>query len=416
MECRVVPQLEASVVEILRPAAAPGEALPPAPVDLLAAFAAVPDPRRARGRRFALAPILALAVAAILSNHLSVLAIAQWGGRQRPEVLRELGFPGGKTPHQSTLQRLFRKLDPAALSAALSRYFAAAAPAPQERGSQGVAIDGKAQRGRLAFATTAGGTVHALTAYTHDTATVLAQAEIRSTAEKTEAELTVAPALLARLDWRGRVLTGDALFCQRHLCRQVRRAGGDYLLLVKENQPAPYHDLALLFDPPAAGPPPLPLLDRREAVTLEKGHGRTHDRRHLLATTDLSGYCDWPDLAQVFRLERTWREAGTAKRALHYGITSLPPADADAARLLALKRGHWGIENGLHYVKDTVLGEDRSPIRLGAGPAILATCRDTALSLLRWIGCRQIAARLRDHSQDPTGAVALLRRPTTQNA
>ena len=360
--------------------------------------------------------MLALAVAAILSNHLSVLAIAQWGARQRPELLRELGFPAGKTPHQSTLQRLFRRLDPAALSAALSGYFAAAAPEPQARGGQGVAIDGKAQRGRLAFATTTGGTVHALTAYTHDSATVLAQVEIGSTAEKAEAELTVAPTLIARLAWPGRVLTGDALFCQRHLCRQVLAAGGDYLLLVKEHQPTLYHDLALLFDPPADGPAPLPLLDRREAVTLERGHGRTDDRRHLVASTDLNDYCGWPGLAQVFRLERTWRERGEAKRALHYGITSLPPQHADAARLLALKRGHWGIENGLHYVKDQVLGEDASQVRLGAGPMVLATCRDTALSLLHWSGCRQIAARLRDYGQDPTGAVALLRRPIAQNA
>jgi len=414
MECMVSAPPEATALDALHTVLRPGA--DPAPADLLAAFAAVPDPRRARGRRFALAPVLALAVAAILSNHLSVLAIAQWGARQRPEVLGDLGFRDGTTPHQSTLQRLFRKLDPAALSAVVGRYFAAAAPAPQERGSQGVAIDGKAQRGRLAFAATAGGTVHALTAYAHDTAVVLAQEEICSTAAKIEAELTVAPALVARLDWRGRVLTGDALFCQRHLCRQVVAAGGDYVLLVKENQPTLHHDLALLFDPPAAAPAPLPLLDRREAVTLEKGHGRTHDRRHLIASTDLNTYCDWPALAQVFRLERTWREKGRAKRALHYGITSLPPGSADAARLLALKRGHWGIENGLHYVKDTVLREDASPIRLGAGPMVLATCRDTALTLLHWIGCRQVAARLRDHSQCPADAVALRRRPITPNA
>ncbi len=261
MECMVRPGPEATVVQALRAAATAGDE--PAPEDLRAAFAAVPDPRRAQGRRFALPAILALAVAAVLANHLSVLAIAQWGARQRPDVLRRLGFRDGKTPHQSTLHRLFRQLDPAALSAAVGRYFAAAAPHPQERGGQGVAIDGKAQRGRLAFAT-AGGTVHALTAYSHGAGVVLAQEEIRSAADKTEAELTVAPALIARLDWRGRVLTGDALFCQRHLCQRVLDAGGDYLLLVKENQPTLYQDLVALFDPPTGAPPPLPLLDRRE--------------------------------------------------------------------------------------------------------------------------------------------------------
>src|SRR3972149_1938427 len=90
------------------------------PRALLAAFATVPDPRRRQGIRFALAAILALAAAAILSNHLSVLAIAEWGGDQDPDLLRALGFPDGITPVQSTIQRLFRKLDPDRLSAALT--------------------------------------------------------------------------------------------------------------------------------------------------------------------------------------------------------------------------------------------------------------------------------------------------------
>lgn len=415
MECMVPVGPETTVVAVLRSALASSGDAPP-PLDLLAAFAAVPDPRRAQGRRFALSAILALAVSALLANHLSVLAITQWGARQRPGLLQALGFRDGRAPHQSTVQRLFRVLDPAALSAAMSGYFAAALPAPAQRGEQGVAIDGKAQRGRLAFATTAGGTVHALTAYSHEAGIVLAQQEIRSTADKVEAELTVAPALIGRLDWRGRVMTGDALFCQRQLCAQLREAGGDYVLLVKENQPALYADLALLFDPLTDGHQPLPLLDRREAVTVEKGHGRTHDRRHLLATTDLPHYLNWPGLAQVFRLERSWRAHGQERGAVHYGITSLPPDVADAARLLALKRGHWRIENGLHYRKDVVFGEDRCQIRLGAGPMILATLRDTALSLLQTTGCRHVAARLRHYGQHPGAVVALLRRPATQNA
>lgn len=413
MECMASPSPEATVVAALRAALAPSAIAPP-PADLLVAFAAVPDPRRAQGRRFALPAILALAVAALLANHFSVLAIAQWGARQHPAVLHALGFRDGRVPHQSTLQRLFRALDPATLSAAAGGYFAAALPAPQRRGEQGVAIDGKAQRGRLAFATTAGGTVHALTAYSHDAGIVLAQQEIRSSADKAEAELTVAPALLARLDWHGRVMTGDALFCQRRLCAQLRAAGGDYVLLVKENQPSLYHDLALLFDPPAAEPPPLPLLDRREAVTLEQGHGRTHDRRHLIASTDLTGYLEWPGLAQVFRLERTWRERGRPKRARHYGITSLPPADADAARLLALKRGHWAVENRLHRAKDVALGEDRSLIHTGAGPTVMSLLRDTAIGLLHQGGCRAITSHLRALAERPAAALALvLGRPPT---
>jgi hypothetical protein len=186
-----------------------------------------------------------------------VLAIAEWGARQSPEVLRTLGFPAGRTPCQSTLQRVFSKLDGHALSAALGAHFAPMVMAVSaEDRAQGVAVDGKAQRGRLPFQD-GGCPVHALTAFCHKHGLVLAHEPIAPghEVEKGEAELTVAPTLLARMAWPGRVLTGDALFCQRHLCQQVLDAGGDYLLLVKENQPTLYNAIRLLFDPPPAWPP-----------------------------------------------------------------------------------------------------------------------------------------------------------------
>jgi predicted transposase YbfD/YdcC len=388
--------------------------VPVSPSALLAAFASVPDPRRRRGTRFSLAAILALAVAAILSNHLSVLAIAQWGASRDPDLLRLLGFTQGVTPHQSTLQRLFCRLTPDPLSAALTRHFALSTRSERPRGSQGVAIDGKAQRGRLAFPSS-GCPVHALSAFLHEQGIVLAQEPIdpAGPSEKAEAELTVAPQLLSRLDWQGRVMTGDALLRQRHLCQQVLAGGGDYLLEVKENQPTLYNDIALLFDPPNTTPP---LDDRREVRTVEHGHGRHHDSRHLIASTDLNGYSDWPGLAQVFRLERNWDEQGEHKREVHYCITSLPPALADAPRLLQLKRGHWQIENGLHYVKDVTMHEDCSLVHLGYGPSIMAQLRDLCLSLIRQSGYRTIASRLRYYSSHPEEVVALLIGYQSENA
>ena len=388
-----------------RPAAAamPGDPLVLAPTSLAAAFATVPDPRRAASVRYPLAAVLALAVAAVLADHRSVLAIAEWGARQAPALLTALGFPTARTPCQSTLQRLFRQLDGDALAAALAIHIAPAAAPGAER--QGVAVDGKAHRGRLRFAG-AGCPVHALSAFCHASGLVLAHEPITAGGDKAEAELSVTPALVARIDWRHRVLTGDALFCQRGLCRQVGAAGGDYLLLVKENQPALHGAIALLFDPPA-DLAALPLVDRREAATVERGHGRADERRRLIASTDLAGYLDWPGAAQVFRLERTWRTRGKRHRALHYGITSLTPEQADPARLLALRRGHWAIENRLHRHKDVAFGEDASLIHLGQGPTVLALVRDAALNLLHQAGIRRIAAQLRLHAQYPD----LLRRP-----
>lgn len=398
MECMPPPSRDATV-----------SALPLSPTSLLAAFASVADPRRQASVTYPLATLLALAVTALLANQQGVLAMAEWAARQGAAVLGPLGFTPGHTPHQSTLHRLFAKLDGASLSAALQTAFAPATAAdPAVRGGQGVALDGKAQRGRLPFQT-GGSPVHALSAFCHDRALVLAQEPIEpatSPAEKSEAELTVAPALIARLDWPGRVLTGDALFCQRAICQQVCAAGGDYLLQVKENQPTLADDLRWLFDPPP-GPLPLPLQDRREARTIDKGHGRL-ELRQLTASTDLAGFSDWPHLAQALRIERVWWEHGQRKQEVQYAITSLPPAVADAARLLALKRGHWGIENRLHYVKDVTLGEDRSLVHRAQGPTILAMLRDSALSLLRASGCRSVASRLRAHADDPTAALSLV--------
>ena len=393
---------------------------PVAPPSLMAAFATVPDPRRAASVVYPLAAVLALAVAALLAGQRSVLAIAEWGARQDGSLLAALGFHGDHAPCQSTLQRLFRHLDGDALAAALTTHVApVGAPAA---GLQGVAVDGKAQRGRLCFPTTGlanGGTdgcpVHALSAVGHASGLVLAHEPIAGDATKAEAELSVAPILLARLAWHDRVLTGDVLVCQRKRCRQVRTAGGDYLLLVKQNQPALHDAIALLFDPPD-GLDPLPLLDRREAHTLGRGHGRTNERRHLVASTDLTAYLDWPGVAQVFRLTRTWRQGGTDHRAVHYGITSLSPERADPIRLLALRRGHWTIENRVHRHKDVAFGEDASLVHLGQGSTVLALLRKAALTALHQARCRHGAARLRLHAQHSEQAVALVVNPPPTHA
>ncbi len=388
------------------------------PTSLLAAFAAVQEPRRLASVRYPLAALLALAVAAILANQRSVLAIAEWAARQGAAVLMPLGLRPGQTPCQSTLQPAsggFAKLDGDSLAAAVQAAFAPAAAAdPARRGGQAVAVDGKAQRGRLRFQE-GGCPVHALTAFCHDLGVTLAAEPIEPNRgdEKSEAELSVVPALLDRLDWHGRVLTADALLCQRSLCQRVLDAGGDYVLVVKENQPTLFADLQLLFDSPAPAPP---LSDRREARTVERGHGRDQEQRHLIASTDLNDYLDWPGLAQVFRLERTWREHGTPKHAVHYGITSLPPAVADAAQVLRLRRGHWSIENQLHYPKDVSMEEDRSLVHTGQGPTVLALLRDSALSRIRLAGWHTIASHLRALADNPAAAVALVTQPLPARA
>ena len=376
--------------------------------NIQAAFAHIPDPRRRQGTRFPLPAILTLAVAAILANHCSLLAIAEWGAAQSDAIKRALGFPKGRTPHYSTLQRLFRRLDPARLATAMASVFDPQTPGEVPlRGSEGVALDGKAQRGRLPHAATHTPPVQSVSAFSHTLGTVLAQVALDQQAH--EAELTVASTLIAQIDWQGRVLTGDALYCQRRLCAQVVEAGGDYLFLVDANQPTLQADIEQLFappPPPAAGHAPISV-EEQQARTVDKGHGRL-EVREIRVSSELADYADWPYVAQVFQLTRTWTRKGVTRQEVKLGITSLPQMSASAEQLLTLKRGHWGIENRLHYVLDETLGEDRSPLHCGHGPDILAILRRTAVSALRRAGYDQIAARLRHNCRHPEDALKVL--------
>jgi predicted transposase YbfD/YdcC len=384
------------------------------------AFAHIPDPRRKQGTRYSVAAILSLAVVAVLANHTSVLAIAEWAGRQTRHVRRALGFRRDTTPHQTTIQRLLARLEPADVAAAVQLLFdPQVAGEIRPRGSQGVALDGKAQRGRLRHGATPTHPVHAVSAFCHDLAGVLAQLIVD--AKQHEAELTVAPQAIKQIDWQGRVLTGDALYCQQNLCTQVVEAGGDYLLIVKENQPTLLADIVQVFTPLTAEERersgvhtvhPLPLQTYR---VVEKGHGRLEERQ-IRVSSDLAGYSSWPYLAQVFEYTRTWTSKGVRKQQIRYGITSLPAEVSDAARLAALKRGHWQVENALHYVKDVTLGEDRSQTHIRNGADVFAMVRNIAVSLIRRSGHRDIAAQLRRYSGCPLEALALLGIQVEENA
>jgi hypothetical protein len=131
-----------------------------------------------------------------------------------------------------------------------------------------------------------------------------------------------------------------------------------------------------------------------EATTLDK-HGGRIERRRLRVTTMLNDYLDWPAVAQVGFLERTVTVGGEASVEVHYLITSVPRDRAGAATLLAWARGHWGIENRLHWVRDVTLGEDANRTRSGSGPQVLAALRNLAISTLRVDAVTNIAAALR---------------------
>ncbi len=288
-------------------------------IDWQSACKQVKDPRRKQGQRFSITSILLLALAAILSNHLSELAIAEWGAGQSDESKKALGFEDGVTPHQTTIQRLFRRMNAEEVETALRAIFHQLVNSKTEkRGEGAVSIDGKAQRGRLKFEEKHGYPVHAVSLVDHQTGIVLSQGHVEKTdiepsgeptalettstlteaqeheaqeAKKEKSELAVAARLIQHIDWHGKVLTGDALYCQRCLCSARSPAGGDYLFLVKGNQPQLLEDLRLLFAPLApakrAGEGLL-CLPEQHAQTAQKAHGRV-DIRSIRVSSELVG-------------------------------------------------------------------------------------------------------------------------------
>lgn len=234
-----------------------GKPMPQAPAgppgSLVAALAAVPDPRRPRGWRpdYPPVPLVALlqaTVVAVLCGARSLSAVAQWvreRAQDAPELLEALGFPSGRSTCVATLHRVYKGLGVDAFEAAVGTWLAQTGVAPDDA----LALDGKTLRGvhgHVADGEYVPG-VHLVAAYAHGAQAVLAQLRTGGKGQ----ELAATQAVLTQVPLTGRVVTGDALLTQRELCTQIVAAGGDYVLPVKENQPALLDSLQRAFPPDA---------------------------------------------------------------------------------------------------------------------------------------------------------------------
>jgi predicted transposase YbfD/YdcC len=217
-------------------------------------------------------------------------------------------------------------------------------------------------------------------------------------------EIPVALDLLWHLVLAGRLVMMDALLTQRQIARQIVDAGGNYVIVVKENQPQFMDDIETVFAwAPIVGE------QRTVATTVDLGHGRIE--HHELQTSNvLAGYSDWPGLAQVLRLERQVivQKTGEVREDMVAGVTSLAPERADAARLLTLIRAQWHIENKSHWVRDVTFDEDRSQVRCGNIPQVMAALRNTVIGLMRWADQTNIAAACRRFAAQPRAALYLI--------
>jgi predicted transposase YbfD/YdcC len=354
------------------------------PPGLLAVLARAADPRHRRGVRHRLAVILGLAVCAVLAGARSFTAIAEWAADADEQTLARLGVSKA-VPSESTFRRTLQALDADAFDD-LAGQWAAQRTAPGPGGRRVIAVDGKTLRGSGHGEQNSR---HLLAAFDHAHGAVLGQVEVGA---KTN-EIPLFPALLDRLDIRNAVITADALHAQREHATYLAKRGACYLLIVKRNQPRLYAQLAALpwRDVPKA-------YDKRE-----HGHGRT-ERRTLKVTSVAAGLA-FPHATQAIQIVRRRKVKGKWSRETCYAVTSLTLTKATSAPLAAIIRGHWGIEDRLHWVRDMDFDEDRSQVRTASGPRIMASLRNLAITILRLAGAASIAAALRYHARRPSRPV-----------
>jgi predicted transposase YbfD/YdcC len=332
---------------------------------LFAALCTLHDKRDACGLRYALVTVLVFILLAKLGGQDHLRGIAQWVRLRKERPAEALGLVKAQAPHATTYSRVLRNaVDVEEYERVAQAFFRRQPEAGQ---SVLVCIDGKTLRGTIPAGQSQG--MHLLAAYLPAEERVMMQVEVQGH----ENEIPAGGRMVQCIDLRNKIVTGDAQLAQRELSVQVVQAGGEYVWVVKDNQPQLRADIAALFGPEACAPgfSPTPK-DFDTAHSAEKGHGRL-ERRTLTSSCMLKGYIDWPYAEQVLRIERRFVRVsdGLVEEETNYEVTSLTHAEADAKQLLGLVRGHWGIENGLHYRRDETLREDRCRIT-GQGAHVMA--------------------------------------------
>lgn len=392
---------------------------------LIARLQRLPDHRKPRGIRHPLSSILTVCVAAMLSGCHNATEIAEWAADLSEDALARLSVRRSPQtglavpPSEPTVRRTLNAIDNQALDSLVCEVLQelVSATRSDERQKEkrdnnpdkeepptdcdtsdtelfGVAVDGKSLRGAIKED---GRCVHLFSAMTHQERVVIAQNEVD---HKTN-EIKAFRPLLEDMDLSGMVVTADAMHAQRdHAEFLVTEKHADFILQVKANQPSLYNTISTLGQE---------AFSQRHTET-GKGHGR-YETRSIQVSDALGGLGSFPHVAQVIRIERTVNDLKTRTHRsseIAYYVTSLDEARASKPLLLGLIRGHWGIENGLHWVRDATMGEDRSKVRSGSAPRALATLRNLVISILRLAGATNIAKGLRSGSRNPARALTLL--------
>jgi predicted transposase YbfD/YdcC len=334
-------------------------------------FENLTDPRLDRTRRHTLMDIIILAVCATLGNANGWADIERFGKAKLAFFRTFLDLPNG-IPSHDTFGRVFARLDPAQLMACIQQWLDALGTAVA---GEVVAIDGKTLRG--SFDTAAGkNPLHLVSAWACNSRLILGQVAVDAKSN----EITAIPLLLELLDLKGCTVTIDAMGCQKEIASAIRGRDADYVRAVKDNQPGLHqalHDAFVAYAENSFADPALKHFKR-----VERSHGRDETREYWIAEAPaalVEGGL-WQDLNSIGMVSRTRVVNGVESNEIAYFVSSLAPKVKAFANAV---RGHWGIENRLHWTLDVTFAEDSSRARKGHSPLNLGMLRRLALSILQ---------------------------------
>jgi predicted transposase YbfD/YdcC len=333
----------------------------------------IPDPRRpGENLKHPLIDLILLGFCGVLAGCDDFVEIAEWGKVNEAFFRTFLELPHGIASHD-TFTRVFALLQPTTLQEVLLPWLL------ERRGLPGdwIHLDGKTLR-QTRRKRTKLKALHVVSAWAGQTGITLGQVAVAAKSN----EITAMPQLLELLDLHEKIVTTDAMGCQKEIAQTIVAGGGDYILAVKDNQPTLHAELQAAFA--QAAPPPL--RSARGYSTTETGHGRHEHRavRVLPARGSLSAAQDaaWVGVLTLVMVTRiVWCHAtGVGSTEVSYFLSSLRP---NARRIGSAIRGHWSIENGLHWVLDVVFREDARRVYDRTAAENVAFLNRLALSLLR---------------------------------